>query len=235
MAENNTERRFVVDCELRAVGDAGKPPNRIEGYAARFNSPTELWKGYYEQIAPGAFSRAIGEGEDKAQDIRATFNHDPNIVLGRTTAGTLKLRETKQGLRMIAWPPDTQWGRDLLTSIGRGDVTQQSFTFIAKGEENKVAPDGTTMRTLVDVDLKDVGPVTYPAYLDTTVAARNYEQRTGSKPPVRTEATMPDDTVDVSVVGDPKTESGPDPTTLRMSARTRELMADQQERDADSE
>jgi len=203
MAENNIERRFVLDCELRAVGDDGKPPTRIEGYAARFNSPTELWPDYHEQIAPGAFARAIAE----KQDVRATFNHDPNIVVGRTTAGTLKLTETKQGLRMEAWPPDTQWGRDLLVSIGRGDITQQSFSFIVRGEENKVAADGSVMRTLTDVDLKDVGPVTYPAYLDTTVAARKYEERTGLKPTFRTEGTTPDGDATVGVVGDQRTES----------------------------
>ena len=91
--EQQIERRFTAaDFEVRA--EDGKP-TRLEGYAAVFNDETQLADGYFESIAPGAFSRALSE----KQDVRALFNHDPNQVLGRSTADppTLTLREDKKG------------------------------------------------------------------------------------------------------------------------------------------
>lgn len=141
---------------------------KIAGYAARFNSVSGDLGGFVEQIAPGAFSRALAS----SPDVRALFNHDPNFVIGRTTAGTLTLREDSKGLWMEAQPPDTQWARDMATSIARGDINQMSFGFsVPKGGDMwGRQDDGTPLRTLVTVDLFDVSPVTYPAYDSTSVS-----------------------------------------------------------------
>ena len=64
----------------------------IAGYFAVFNSPTELWGGCIEQIAPGAFSSSLNG------DVRALIDHDTRLVIGRTIAGTLSLREDETGL-----------------------------------------------------------------------------------------------------------------------------------------
>jgi HK97 family phage prohead protease len=162
MSDNKHERRFVV-AELRADGD--KP--KITGYAALFNAVTDLGM-FREQIAPGAFSASLA----KPDDVRALWNHDPNIVLGRNTAGTLTLSEDERGLRIEIDPPDTQWGRDAVTSIRRGDVSQMSFGFFTHRESWDYEQN---MRTLEEVELFDVSPVTFPAYADTTVAVRSME------------------------------------------------------------
>lgn len=150
--------------ELRADGDDGK----IRGYAAVFNSLSEDLGGFREQIAPGAFSETLSD------DVRALWNHDANFVLGRTTSGTLSLREDNHGLAIEIDPPDTQQARDLLVSIRRGDVSQMSFGFYTK-DDGWEKRDGENIRTLRKVELLDVSPVTYPAYQDTAVAVRSLD------------------------------------------------------------
>lgn len=155
------ERRFIT-AELRAEEDSGL----IVGYAAVFNSRSEDLGGFREFIRPGAFARAIRE-----DDVRALWNHDSSYVLGRNTAGTLRLREDEHGLRVEIEPPDAQWARDAVVSIRRGDVSQMSFGFTTR-EDVWRKEEGQVVRELVDVSLFDVSPVTYPAYQETSVSAR---------------------------------------------------------------
>ncbi len=166
-------QRCVVEAQLhiekRAEGGEGR---KLAGHAAVFNAPTNIgnikrW-GFREKIAPGAFAKTLARGED----VRALFNHDPNFILGRTKAGTLRLTEDARGLAVEIDPPDTQVGRDLVTSVKRGDITQMSFSFIARTEEWSTDEDGVDVRTLIDVDLYDVSPVTFAAYKDTDIGLR---------------------------------------------------------------
>ena len=161
------ERRTI---ELRAER-SDDAPTKFVGYAAVFDTRTDLGF-YHEEIAPGAFARAI----DEKQDVRALINHDPNLVLGRTTAGTLTLAEDDHGLRMEIEPPDTQAARDLMTLVERGDVSQCSFGFIAQKEEWTETDDDGEVRRLIDCDLFDCSVVTFPAYPETSVDARSVEQ-----------------------------------------------------------
>jgi HK97 family phage prohead protease len=164
----NEERRIVLG-ELRAVKDGEKP--KIAGHAAKFDSLSEDLGGFRERIAPGAFAKAI-----TSSDIRALWNHDSNIVLGRNKAGTLRLSEDSAGLYYECDPPDTQLVRDMvLAPIERGDVNQCSFGFSTRNDKwQKV--DGEWIRTLLEVDLFDVSPVTYPAYQATDVAVRGLRE-----------------------------------------------------------
>lgn len=166
------ERRcFVVD-ELRVEGrgDAKKPV--IYGHAAVFNQLSEDLGGFREQIAPGAFASAV-----KEDDVRALFNHDPNFVLGRSKSGTLRLSEDNTGLAIEIDTPDTQIARDLMVSMERGDITQMSFGFrvMPDGSNWGQSSDGSVIRTLTNVRLYDVSPVTYPAYPQTDVAMRSLD------------------------------------------------------------
>jgi HK97 family phage prohead protease len=138
----------------------------IIGHAAVFNK-TDGPSWFREQIAPGAFAESI-----QTDDIRALFNHDPNIVLGRNKAGTLTLTEDEAGLRMEISPPETGPGRDLLVSIERGDISQASFAFQTIDDEIRTI-DGVETRILKKVRLFDVSPVTYPFYEATDVGLRN--------------------------------------------------------------
>lgn len=162
------ERRYITTTKgLRLVRASEGSAPKITGYAAVFDEISDDLGWFKEKIAPGAFSRTIEE-----DDIRALWNHDSNYVLGRNVAGTLELSEDEHGLKITNAPPDTQWARDLLTTIERGDVTQMSFGFLVRSETWEVLPDRSNLRTLNDVQLFDVSPVTFPAYPQTDVSVR---------------------------------------------------------------
>jgi HK97 family phage prohead protease len=159
-----TERRLFTLDEFR-VADDGK----LIGHAAVFGKDSEEMWGFVERVAPGTFAETI-----KQDDIRALFNHDPNIVLGRNKAGTLKLSEDPIGLASQIEPPDTSAARDLAVSIRRGDISQMSFGFTVLEDEWKFDRENDmSFRTLTKVRLYDVSPVTFPAYPDTDVCVRS--------------------------------------------------------------
>jgi HK97 family phage prohead protease len=151
--------------ELRVAGEG--ETRRITGHAAVFNQLSEDLGWFREKIEPGAFRQTIA-----GDDIRALQNHDPNYVLGRTKAGTLTLTEDAQGLAIEAIPPDTQWARDLITSMERGDIDQMSFGFRVVKERTEGTFDDL-IRVLEQVDLFDVSVVTFPAYPQTTAEVRS--------------------------------------------------------------
>lgn len=166
------ERRAIdlldLHVERRAGNEDGAAPV-IEGHAAVFNQWSEELGGIFpfrERVLPGAFAESIAY-----DDIRALFNHDPSRVLGRNRAKTLELKETQKGLLVRIFPPDSQWARDLLVSIERGDITQMSFGFRVLND--KWTQDGDlAYRDLIKLKLFDVSPVTFPAYPETDVAVR---------------------------------------------------------------
>lgn len=161
------ERRVVSSpVAVRAEG----PEMRLGGYASVFNTETVIGGLFRERIAPGAFTEAVTQ-----DDVRALFNHDPNFVIGRTASGTLTLREDETGLAYDAVPPDTQWARDLMVSVGRGDISQSSFGFAVEQDDwTRAERSGDLpLRTIRKAKLYDVSPVTYPAYESTTTAVRS--------------------------------------------------------------
>lgn len=160
-------------CELRAVqGEDGEHrPPMIIGYGAVFNLRSELLGGQFvEEIAPGAFDDVL------TQDVRGLFNHNPTYLLGRLPNGTLRLSVDARGLRYEIDPPDTQTVRDLvLTPLARGDMTGSSFTMRVAEDEWRQEGD-LIVRTIRRIsELRDVGPVAFPAYPDATAAQRSLD------------------------------------------------------------
>jgi hypothetical protein len=140
---------------------------RIEGYFAVFNSNYEVFKGCTESIAPGAFT------DELHSDVRALIDHDTRLVLGRTTAGTLELREDEKGLwgGITVNPKDSE-AMNLYARVERGDVSQCSFGFNILDEEHEEREDGTHHFTIRKVKLFEVSCCTFPAYEDTAISAR---------------------------------------------------------------
>ncbi len=174
----NLERRFFTlnNLEVRAAGD--NQPRMIRGHAAVFNSLSQVIFGFREQVLPGAFTETLGD------DIRALWNHNTDFPLGRTTAGTLRLAEDTTGLFCEIDPPDTQMGRDAVTSIERGDVSQMSFAFNVLDETWNEDSQGQIIRSLVKLKLYEVSPVVFPAYTATDVGVRGGLQVYGFIPEV---------------------------------------------------
>ena len=149
----------------------------IAGYFAVFNNPTELWPGCIEQIAPGAFASSLG------LDVRALIDHDTRLVIGRTVAGTLTLREDDTGLYgEIKINEHDSDAMNLYARVQRGDVSQCSFGFDIVAEDYVVSPDRQTCTwTIREVKLYEVSVVTFPAYDATSVSARDADSAASLK------------------------------------------------------
>lgn len=162
-------RHFLLE-RVAVSSEAGAL--RFKGYAAVFKQKTWIGDarlGWWEQVAPGAFTRAIEE-----DDVRFLVDHDPARVLARTAAGTLRLAEDKHGLRVEAEMAPTSYAHDLAVLLERGDVNQMSFGFTPR-EEGVSYDSKANLRTLTDVSLWDVSAVAFPAYEGTEAALRSIE------------------------------------------------------------
>ena len=164
----NTERR-AFRVELRAKeGAKGKD---VCGRAVVFNSLSEDLGGYREMFKPGALDKTL-----KERNVKALWNHDSNYVLGSIKSGTLSVTQDDDGLAICATPPDTQWARDFIASIERGDVDGMSFAFRAINTEwLDQEIDGKTIwvRVVTEAELYEVSPVAFPAYPETSLSLRD--------------------------------------------------------------
>lgn len=159
--ETQTEYRFLQDGELRASG-----PGKITGYAAIFNSPSLPLgpQGFTERIRQGAFSSSM------SSDVLALYNHDTEKLLGRTSSGTMLLREDDTGLKTEIRLPDTQLGRDVHTLVSRHDLRGMSFGFHVLSDRWNPS---RTERELLAIELHEVSVVAKPAYPSAVIEARS--------------------------------------------------------------
>lgn len=168
--ENRTMRQMrsiASEFTTREDGEA----KRIEGYFAVFNSIYQIAPDMSESVAPGAFTETL-DG-----DIRALIDHETMYVLGRTTAGTLELREDETGLwGSILINPNDQDAMNLWHRVERGDVNQCSFGFDILEEDTEFLEDGSVHWTINRVKLYEVSVCTFPAYAETSVEARKEDK-----------------------------------------------------------
>lgn len=164
---NRQLRAVATHFETREDGDTP----HISGHFAVFNSVYDIGFGMSESIAPGAFSETLGG------DIRALTNHDARLVLGRTSAGTLTLREDESGLwGDIAINPNDSDAMNTWARVQRGDVTQCSIGFDIIKEETESRDDGSVHWTIREVKLYEVSVCTFPAYEETNISARSRQR-----------------------------------------------------------
>ena len=169
MSNREMRQTRALPTEFQTRDDDGNLA--IEGYFAVFNSVYEIGPGMSESIAPGAFSNSI------SGDVRALINHDTTLVLGRTKSNTLQLKEDSHGLwGHIDINPNDGDAMNLYERVKRGDVDQCSFGFEIRSEETDIDADGNVHWTITDVDpLYEVSCCTFPAYSETSIAARSKE------------------------------------------------------------
>lgn len=165
------EQRFFQMSEVATRSENNEPV--LEGYFVRYDDVYHVAEGATESIQRGALTDAI------KGDVRALYNHNTDIVLGRTSAGTLSLMDTEKGLwGSIKINSKDSQAMDAYQRIARGDVSGCSFGFdIAKdGQKYEQKDDGTVHFTITRIDpLYEISAVTFPAYQATYVEARQHD------------------------------------------------------------
>lgn len=192
------ERRFItetVKIDVREEQDANDA-DIIEGYALKFNKQTVIGDYFREEIMPGALDNILND------DVRALFNHDPNMVLARSVngEGTLQLMVDETGLKYRYETPNVSYAKDLTENIRLGNVSQSSFGF-SIDEQEWIERDGELpLRQITSLKrLYDVSPVTYPAYQDTSVGKRSLDAFRAENIEVNEEENVNDQEKNLSV------------------------------------
>jgi HK97 family phage prohead protease len=166
------ERRFL-ERAVRADGASGR---RMSGYAIVYDSPANLFDDLDEVCRFPMCARALREN----QDIRCLRDHNPSQIIGRSTIssgpGRLQVTENTAGLFFICDVVNTDEGDTTLELVRAGLLTGCSFSFRVIKDRWTTTRDPVTgksrdLRELLDVDLFDISPVTYPTYTATTVSA----------------------------------------------------------------
>lgn len=158
------------DTEMESVDNQESPT--LSGYAAVFSKKSKAMKAkngkFAEMIMPGAFTRTISK-----PDIVALWNHNTDYPLGRTGAETLILREDEYGLNTTIILPDTNIGRDAYQNVKNKLITKMSFGFNVIRENWTKDENGVPLRQILEVDLFEVSPTTFPAYEATAIGVRS--------------------------------------------------------------
>lgn len=158
------ERRFLVPAiaELRAEDDEqGK--KRIVGLIPFNKLSQELPGGFKERILPTAFSNSLADDGE----IWGLLNHDKGQRHSRRSDNSLKLRHTPAGLYVSMLPSqEVSWGRDALGMVKDNLADGLSFGFNIRKAHYSKEEDGTPVRNLEDIDLREVSVVYDPAYRD---------------------------------------------------------------------
>ena len=160
-------RSIPTKFETREEGDS----LIIDAYFAVYNSVYDIAPGMSESITPGAFAGSL------SGDIRALINHDTTLVLGRTTAHTLELRDDSHGLfGSVIINREDQDAMNAYARVKRGDVSQCSIGFEIVREDTEIREDGSVHWTITEANLAECSLCTFPAYQETNAKVRS-EQR----------------------------------------------------------
>ncbi len=165
---SSVEKRAIQ--EVRFDDSSGVP--QIIGYASVFNSRSVDLGGFVEVVHRDAFNETLA----RESDIRALVDHDSSKIIGRESNGTLNLTTDNHGLRVTITPPETSVGLDVVELLKRGDLDAASFGFVVNHDSWATDQDGIDVRTLHDVELREVSIVAFPAYPDTSMAVRSLDE-----------------------------------------------------------
>jgi HK97 family phage prohead protease len=210
--ENHIEQRFLPIGEMRAT-KTEKGEMIIEGYPIVYDKTAILFWGLREIIRKGAATEAL-----KTSNELVLWDHQSDQPMAAKKNGTLEAKEDDKGVFIRADVSKTSWGRDGFEAITNGVIDKMSFAFLV--DENggdswhTELIDGvkTDVREIVRFkELFDYSPVAYPAYIETSVVARNIQIARSFR-----EKSIPE------------TSGEPDPKILtRTKARDRKLLLEE--------
>lgn len=166
-----TLRRFELQLRAEVQG------RKLTGHASMFGQVALIRAdGHYEQMDRGAIDGLLSKRETSygPVDVRCLFNHDTGALLGRQSSGTLRWSSDSEGVPFDVDLPNTQLGNDVRELVERGDLSGASVGFIPSTVEWSAAPDGLRMCTITGLEyFRDLGPVTFPQFTETSVALRS--------------------------------------------------------------
>ena len=180
-----------MEKEIRNLGEirANAESRNVDGYALVFNSLSEDLGGFREQILPEAVDGVI-----EKSDVMAVLNHDQSrgiLARSRYGNGSLSLEADEKGLRYRFDAPHTALGDECLEYLRRGDINQSSFAFAVAEDRWDKQPDGTYIRTIRRFErLYDVSPVFTPAYAETSVSCRSFDEYKAAEAKAEEEARL---------------------------------------------
>lgn len=169
-SKNLEVRSYTEKLEIREAKEG--TIGTLVGYAVVYGVESRDFGHWREVIQRGAFKDSLASGKD----IFAFDQHNSGEVIGRSSAGTLRITDEERGLKVEIDLVDTQRNRDLLTDVRAGHITGMSFgmpyasihdTWEKRGEYD--------LRTITKADLVEVSAVTFPAYEATELSARSYD------------------------------------------------------------
>jgi len=161
------ETRTVPKGEIRAIPSGGDSPTKLECRAIVYNSWSTDLGGFRERMLPGS--------AELSDDLVGLFDHDTAHVLGRVSAGTMEATRDNAGVSMVTYPPDTQWARDMLVSIERGDIGGCSYRMkVPKGGDHWYVQDGQVCRDIRKARISELTITSMPAYVETTAEVRSH-------------------------------------------------------------
>lgn len=197
-----------INIEISHVEKRDDAPDKLSGYAIVFNILSEPIFGLFkERVMPEALEKTL-----KEDDQLCLWGHNSMYVLGRKTANTLDLRVDDKGLYFEVTPPNTNWARDLVESVHRGDINQMSFGFKVFDErwiqdKETIKEHGTPIREILGIKLYEISIVSFPAYSQSSVRNHNNEDMYIPTPPEIMEynfRNMRADAVDRNILYDKK-------------------------------
>lgn len=218
---------LVPDLVMRDDSDG----TTLVGYAAVFDRWADIdsWEGrFIERLKRGAFTRTIGPNRGKADGpVRVLFNHgfDPSIGMKPLGANPV-MKENSRGLWTETRLDPTSYNEDLKALLRSGALSGMSFTFDVLADEWELDGD-SRKRTITEVKLYEFGPVTWPAYTDTTTGLRSREPDAAAPPAGTARGDQP------APVADPP--GVPLEVIENTLARERELAADTRVGDTDGD
>lgn len=173
-----------INIEISHVEKRDDAPDKLSGYAIVFNVLSEPIFGLFkERVMPEALEKTL-----KEDDQLCLWGHDAMYVLGRKSANTLDLRVDDKGLYFEVTPPNTNWARDLVESVHRGDINQMSFGFKVFDErwiqdKETIKEHGMPIREILGIKLYEISIVSFPAYSQSSVRNHNNEDMYIPTPP----------------------------------------------------
>lgn len=172
MPKGQVERRTLsTGLEFRDVTDKPGTIAELNGRAVVYQSLSVEMFGFREMFSPGAFTECLARADT---DLRALVDHQSQKILGRQSAGTLRITDTAGALLAAIDVPDVSYGRDAVVSVKRRDIGGMSFSFDEQEDTWEFNADKSIIRTVRKADIYEVTITAFPAYPETSVDVRSY-------------------------------------------------------------